>query len=377
MISEIKVTIEENGQQKTGTIVSYIPEKRMIVRLNNGSIVELNYDPKVKLYSLETSVSVVDEGKASGNPLYILEETGQLIDTTKGGFGAGTLILMADGTEKPIEKVRAGDRVVSFEEYQSSGPLIAKRVLDTYERLDTVLGELVIVGSSYPNLRIFPDQLLIDSDSTWGTKDNILYLSDKTGERREFAYNQLNGNSFFVYNIEVEGTNTFIANNIRVHDSLTNEESEKFAASFKLVEAKQRAIAANARTKFYGTPLLPLEVASALKETEIKPIAIGDKSFPTVRNLNSNPAATNFFGNPLPVNIKAPPPNVTQLDQLQQANRIPLRSDKILSDAANLKSSITQKVVFEGSTTTNNFNIVKSSSHLITPANDPSFPENN
>lgn len=365
MNSEIKITIEENGRQKTGTLVSYIPEKRMIVRLNNGSIIELTYDAKTKIFSLETSINRIEEGKASGNPLYIVDVASQEIAVKRGGFGPGTLILMADGTERPIEKIRAGDKIISFGEYDSSGPLIAKRVLDTYERIDEKTTEITLTGSSYPPLRVHPDQLFIGTDDVWNTIDQIDLISDKLGERRPFRYSPVNGNSFFIYNIDVEGTNTFIANGIRVHDSISAADSEKFAASYQLVQIEQRADVLLNGTGYYGTPMLPPEIASAMDSMAPASAPPRDKSLPTVTNLSSSIAILNsFVGATSQVNVTATPPAISQATfDSSSSTKVPSRTDRVLNDASNTRSIVSPKVVFEGSQKNYNFNLIKSNAH--------------
>jgi len=53
-------------------------------------------------------------------------------DDEGGCFAAGTPILMADGTEKPIEEVKVGDWVMSFDGDVVGGPLIPGQVSQTH-----------------------------------------------------------------------------------------------------------------------------------------------------------------------------------------------------------------------------------------------------
>ena len=70
-------------------------------------------------------------------------------------FAAGTMIQMADGTEKPIEQIRVGDQVMSFDD--PNGELVTSTVTQTFET---------------------PDQLVIDFHGTYVTPGHVYVCPD-------------------------------------------------------------------------------------------------------------------------------------------------------------------------------------------------------
>jgi ABC-type molybdate transport system ATPase subunit len=50
-------------------------------------------------------------------------------------FPAGTLISMADGTQKPIESVQIGDEVLAFAEGECNTPLVPRKVVRLFDNI--------------------------------------------------------------------------------------------------------------------------------------------------------------------------------------------------------------------------------------------------
>jgi hypothetical protein len=61
-------------------------------------------------------------------------------------FAAGTPVLMADGSWKKIEEVRAGDKVLSVSEHDAEGPVESKKVIQAYNNEPQKLLELYVNG---------------------------------------------------------------------------------------------------------------------------------------------------------------------------------------------------------------------------------------
>jgi len=63
-------------------------------------------------------------------------------------FAAGTLVLMADGTSKPIERIEPGEMVLAASEHDPEGPVKACRVLEAYHNGPRPLLEVRVAGGT-------------------------------------------------------------------------------------------------------------------------------------------------------------------------------------------------------------------------------------
>lgn len=133
------------------------------------------------------------------------------------GFGAGTKILMADGSQKPIEQVKTGDYVLSFDQLNAFGELEPKRVLNTYSRLDKNPLH-VKVDDIDAELVVAEGQLFINPGSDWKDAININEIIDGEGNVRTFEVSRITRGKHFIYDIIVEDNHSLIANGVRVHN---------------------------------------------------------------------------------------------------------------------------------------------------------------
>lgn len=162
-------------------------------------------------------------------------------------FAAGTLIRMADGSQKPIEEIAAGDIVAAFNVEQGGLAALEGRpvvrlfpgVTDTWIRLSN--GTVVTPGHHFltPNgsFRTIED-ILRDGGAVVDEAGGVIELSG------EYIYHGVNTSSEFeqvesmdlttygalalapttvgagwrTYNFEVEGLHTYVADGIRVHN---------------------------------------------------------------------------------------------------------------------------------------------------------------
>jgi RHS repeat-associated protein len=127
-----------------------------------------------------------------------------------GCFPAGTPVLLADGSKKPIERIRVGDRVRTADEH--SGDAGSGKVVRTFRREhDTLLtirtedGKEIQATPEHPFYvegrgfvtarRLARSDLLTDSE---GRVSPVVSITERKGR-------------FAVYNLEVEGTHTYYA----------------------------------------------------------------------------------------------------------------------------------------------------------------------
>lgn len=131
------------------------------------------------------------------------------------GFGRGTKVLMADGTEKEIENIKSGDTVLSFDQFDAFGLLEPKKVLNTFMHVDR---NLLKITTKDTELVVAPGQLFIDSKSDWQEAVDTNELIDEIGQVVSFEVEQIKRGKFQVFDIIVEDNHSLIANGIRVHN---------------------------------------------------------------------------------------------------------------------------------------------------------------
>jgi len=124
-------------------------------------------------------------------------------------FGAGTLVLMADGSRKPIEDVRLGDILMAFD---GLGELEPRAVIGRREQIRDV----VSLGGTL----VTPDHKFLQPDGSFlavGTiaPDGSLVLADGTDAPMPLL---VPIGPMPVYDITVEGLSTYVANGWRVHN---------------------------------------------------------------------------------------------------------------------------------------------------------------
>lgn len=141
------------------------------------------------------------------------------------GFVVGTKVLMADGSQKAIENIKTGDKVLSFDQFDAFGELEAKKVLDVFIRVDRNPLH-VKVDNSDIELTVAPGQLFINPGHDWKDAVNINEIIDDEGTVHTFKVSQLTRGKFQIYDIIVEDNHSLIANGIRVHNK-KNKKNKK------------------------------------------------------------------------------------------------------------------------------------------------------
>lgn len=140
---------------------------------------------------------------------------GVIVQTAEQGggcFAAGTQVLMADGTQKSIEKIQKGEYI--FTHIEKDAQLVKARVQKTHKA--TVSGFMILNGT----MKVTPNHMLRVNDS-WKEAGSIQpgdSLIDRTGKSVSVDSIEWQRGVFPVYNLEVETYHTYFADNFWVHN---------------------------------------------------------------------------------------------------------------------------------------------------------------
>ncbi|MFH1046688.1 MAG: polymorphic toxin-type HINT domain-containing protein [Patescibacteria group bacterium] len=139
----------------------------------------------------------------------------EMSSTAEGGgcFAAGTLITLADGTRRPIERIVTGDQVATFANPLSRRPAVGE-VTETFVH---TVDELLIVNDS---LRLTPEHRVFSNHGFLPAGDLRLgdWLLRENGQRVEVTNLQVATGRFTVYNFRVDPQHTFFADGFYVHN---------------------------------------------------------------------------------------------------------------------------------------------------------------
>ncbi|MFI5167946.1 MAG: TIM44-like domain-containing protein [Thermoanaerobaculales bacterium] len=136
----------------------------------------------------------------------------------KGCFLPDTLIRTEDGSEVPISRLRAGDRVLAF---TAEGAVTAAVVNNVLIR---EVGEYRIVKTSSLELRVTAEHPFFVGDATFKTLEALkvgdrIYAYDGTGlSPQSIESIETVATSARVYNLQTDKPNTFFANGVAVHN---------------------------------------------------------------------------------------------------------------------------------------------------------------
>lgn len=131
-----------------------------------------------------------------------------------GCFAAGTEVLLADGSSKPIEDIRVGDIVLT--RASSSDSSLVSAEVSAVHAID-VSGVLVINGS----LRVTPEHRLF-SDGEWKVAGDLQIgdgLVRPDGSMEVIDTIEWVRGSYQVYNLTIEGAHTYFADGVWAHNS--------------------------------------------------------------------------------------------------------------------------------------------------------------
>ena len=131
------------------------------------------------------------------------------------GFVQGTTVLMADGKLKPIEKIRPGDWVMSFDIDYPQSPLEPRQVIDTMSYLTRDVMEVV---SGDDAILVGRGQLFLTPGMDWHYAHETAYITDAEGNTRDFSVTKVNQGNFKIHDIIVDDHHSLVANGFRVHN---------------------------------------------------------------------------------------------------------------------------------------------------------------
>ncbi|MBM3251645.1 MAG: hypothetical protein FJZ11_02525 [Candidatus Omnitrophica bacterium] len=184
-------------------------------------------------------------------------EEGQLIHevwryVTSGGlcFLSGTPILMADGTTKPIEQIQIGDKVLAFNE--KTGDMQEDKVV----KLSVHNAKKYLIVNE--SLKVTPEHPFY-SEGKW-VEIGSLKIGDKLlkypGQIQEITSIKEIEEETTVYNLEVEPSHTYFANDLLVHNKGMENVSElpsPFVRLFQEMFNSGLAYAGTTRQSLYKT----------------------------------------------------------------------------------------------------------------------------
>ncbi|WP_173006101.1 DUF4214 domain-containing protein [Labrenzia sp. THAF82] len=155
--------------------------------------------------------SYSDSYNGGGGHGYSGSGAGESFSDNMSCFAAGTLILLADGREKPIEQVQLEDQVMAFDGFGALEPREVtdlfihgkRKVLDVDGVLTTPEHPFLLPDGSYqPIGKLSVGDQIVRAD---GTHHTIARIAEVDGVHT-------------VYNFTVEGLHTYIAAGFRVHN---------------------------------------------------------------------------------------------------------------------------------------------------------------
>jgi hypothetical protein len=199
---DLKIEVKDkNGRPKKAAVnLNLVDEAYYAIAEDFASPLSAIYTP-VSAGSLYTAETRMAESQDS-------------VQAEKGGcFAAGTMILLADGTEKPIEQIKRGDRVASFSD-PLERRLVSGEVTETWRH--TVPGYLIINGDikvtrehqMYSNGRFIDAGLLKPGD--WLLRHN--------SEKVEIFSIREVFETIEVFNFRVDPQHTYFAAGFYVHN---------------------------------------------------------------------------------------------------------------------------------------------------------------
>lgn len=200
VIADIKTT-DNSGKPISADTALWVVDKSIfeLAEESNGSI-------------FDTFWSKRGENTAETNSLmgiHVFENGGM----GGGCFIEGTPVLMADGSEKPIEQIKPGDYVATRTS-ESDNNLVKGKVTSTHKAAEIMV--LIINGS----LKVTTNHRMWVNNA-WMQAGSIQigdHLTDKDGKVVVVSSLEWQRGSYQVYNLEVEKYHTYFANGIWVHN---------------------------------------------------------------------------------------------------------------------------------------------------------------
>lgn len=161
------------------------------------------------------------------------------------GFAEGTPVLMADGKWKPIEQIKEGDWVMSFDPSKEDSELTPQKVVDTYS---TLYRDCIEVFADGKMTIVAKDQLFFTPGAGWLPGYETKQVMKFDGSRQDIQVRRVRGGKFKVYDITVDKTHALVANDLRVH----NKSKRKVPAPQPVVTAGRPGLPVSVTTTYRG-----------------------------------------------------------------------------------------------------------------------------
>lgn len=131
------------------------------------------------------------------------------------GFAEGTHVLMADGKWKKIENIVEGDMVMSFDPVSDDSELEPRKVVDTWSGIHR---DCIEVHQKNKVTVVAKDQLFFTPGASWSQGFGAKEVVDYNGNPMPIQSRKVRGGKWKIYDITVDKTHAFIANDMRVHN---------------------------------------------------------------------------------------------------------------------------------------------------------------
>lgn len=252
----------------SGTIVDYVyNSNNELIRVKKDSVllVEYTYD------SLGRRIKKEFPNSNPKSTFYYFDSASQLTkirnladippdDGGPGCFLKGTLITMADGSSKPIEQIKAGEQVLSFDQ-KSSKTVIATVIKPLVHEKDTdeyliINGKVSVTGVH----RFFRQGRWVKADKL--KIGDILLKTDLSQERITLIKRMKAKEKLTVYNLEVARFHNYFAAGLLVHNRKPEIEQEGLLEE----EGNPNAFAHSIKNVF-DTTLLPFKIETVEADT--------------------------------------------------------------------------------------------------------------
>jgi len=138
-----------------------------------------------------------------------------VVNDTQVGFVQGTVVLMADGKLKPIEKIVPGDWVMSFDQQDAASELEPMEVIDTFSYITR---DIIQVKTDDSAVMVARGQLFLTPSADWHNAIDTAYVTDAEGNAKAFTVEKTTAGKYKVYDIMVDDHHSLVANGFRVHN---------------------------------------------------------------------------------------------------------------------------------------------------------------
>lgn len=165
------------------------------------------------------------------------------------GFVEGTHVLMADGKWKTIESIKEGEMVMSFEADRDDGELHPRKVVGTW---NGIVRDCVEVHNHNKVTIVAKDQLFFTPGAAWSQSFNTKQVLDYAGAPIAIQTRNVRGGKHKLYDITVDKTHAFIANDMRVHNGGGGGSKKKPVPPQPVVTAGKPGLPVSVTTTYKG-----------------------------------------------------------------------------------------------------------------------------